>query len=698
MLPIMSSMPLGLLQHLVDHLVASPNDAVSFAFTLALLSQPESNSLGLTLKLNLRGAYSTSALKKWCPSFGSSLTEINASRARFDDDFLIALAASPAARTIRSIMIPQTFLTDASTECWQRFEALEEVDISLCDHITVKTFNAVGLLPTLRKLIATSANELTLDEFDHFLAADRLPLISTLCLSTYSIFSTPEDSERAQVILARHPSLTSIDLGISNASDLQIHKILPDLRGMVTMSELRLDSAECQEILPFCSNFSWIHSPENICGIDTKEDLELLARSCPRLERLVLQTESADIGGDFSMFSALTSLVLFRPKLHETLLWPQNLVVLDIEDTSDRSGPPSDQEPLKFIESICQLTSLTELYVKRVRELGVTSVVMITTSLTQLSLLKITELAAVPDMGTLKLHSMPFLSEFGLPGMRAYVDADSLYLPSFTTTPVSKAIPWKFCNPNQFPNLTSVSMDWFLSRPDQEAIAGFMHRFCTQLRMVSDSQMRCIAPDICMKLINVERLHLTQQISDSAAADLLTGLPKLCHFRVSISPILSRPISDWLAHRNITDLQLRFEIGEPSTTAVPLIQVSGSKFPSLTRLSLALHVLHLIELHVLGLPALQFLQIRDAAPTLNLVLDCCPFLHETQFNAVSFNSIHIANVDFLSSFTASNCVFPPSDAQIRLRAPRLRNYFIVDPNGINPVEQSRLMALNELST
>jgi hypothetical protein len=670
-------MPSTLLQSLVDHIAQHPNLEVGFVFNLALITSAETHSLPLNIKLRVRSILGSLTVSRLSPSFAPSLVELHCSGKMIEDDFLRAIASSPAAPTLRSLVIPSSDITDGSSTAWQHFKSLEVIDINNCLYITFKTLQAVSLLPSLKKMdISAPGNDcvLSIDQMDELLAEDRLKEMGWLHVSTLDATVTMDNIERIQQILRRHPTLTYVDLGASMEDpelELLLLQALPNVTRTVILAWS--ENVEDTQFLRHCSNFTEMVINDTSC-FDKREDLEDLARFCPRLQSLTFRSLLADVGDDLSIFSCVKKLAIACHYARKICQWPSNLKELHIEGSM-----VSDEEPIEFIESICRLTSLTSLSIARVSKISSMSLSKLTSSLTLLRSLTLKDFSPDPNAEPTQLHSLPFLTSLSLPGaVQPLCDLSAVYLPSATTNSVP---PWASCTVEQLPNCQHVVFSRDISVKEAEDALNFLDRFSGQLRTVVNSRSPFVDPTRYLKMQNLEKLHLGDSTSDLILAELLKSLPRLRHLNVLLSTRLNFSNFDWLTHDKIENLTIRtYHDGNP-VAVVPALRIGGNAFPNLGMVDLALNLFQVAQLHFSGLPLAYSISARCGASSLDLAIEGCPYLDNVLIASALLNSIRLVDLDRLSAISFLRCTIPQNDAQTIQGVPRLKTATSIEGTG-----------------
>jgi hypothetical protein len=698
--PSIFQLPTEILQSLIQHICAVPNEHVRIALSLAVLSVPEPRQHDLNISIELVGSSRIDVLRNWLPRIGPGLVEINNENPCFDDDFLLGLSSSASARTLKRLNLDAASITDASAAAWPRFSALEVLDLPVSGALGIETLRATSRIPSLRKL--NNYIDITADQCLE-LYSDRLPELENVQISVHEI---PEDDESQKKLLDMFRQRTNLKslFGFQSAPApflLEIHKILPNLVDLNVTFDSSTLVAEVLLALPHCRALRTL-SLLDVDTVDiTSENVQKIASHCPNLENLYLEVtvDSANIGYDFSIFSSLKRLQLSCENIHKVTKFPASLLDLSLVEAGADADEFADEEKQLFIDSICTLTRLQYLSVNVNANFFIPSrfdaLTHALTSLQQLTLVQ--QLPVADDTVEVALNTLPFVKHLFVKVPNLGLDPARVYLPAVSAVgdDVNAFVPLS-CSTAQLPNLTNLGEFFSDNARERGADNDFLLRFGPQLRDMVDPTNELPISTLCT-FSNLSSVVFSRSISCDEAAQLLQSLHRLDRFDVTCNGECTN--FDWLKHPRVSSLMLTLDL-DPGSVGDPHLQFTAKTTPSLHELRIfftsdlkpkvtfsELNNLHELSLFCSAEGVQVSFELRD-----------CPSVELGNFTDIFFTSLSIFNVNRLKHLHFSNVRLPSPDL-IRLSAPRLQSAPFDDVRESDddgqPGELAQLLALNK---
>jgi hypothetical protein len=669
--PSIFQLPTEILQSLIQHICAVPNYPVRVALSLALLSLPEPRQHHLNISIDLSGSPRMDILREWLPRVGPGLVKLNATSSNFDDDFLLALSLSPSARTLKTLDVSITKLSDDSAVAavWRRFVCLECLDISYCPRAGDNLLRAVSLMPSLRILHAWMPTSVSLAE--EIMAQDRLQELEELHLQLSVIATDLAAAKTLLFLLLSHENLKTLSFGLATTVPLfEFHKELPYLTKFIGKTGAAFSPQDLRSVLPFCSNLRWLPLENANISEYSKDDLIHISSSCPLLERFDMDCSS--VANDFTMFSCLKVLHVSCQNIHHLTKLPPTLEDLKLleANTSSSEFAASDEEKQLFIAALCGLTSLTSFCMDINGPLITPSTFqLLVSSLTKLTYLKLLQAAeAAPQLTLVPLKTLLFLRTIRLEVPNLQLDSANLYLPAVVTLEDNACIPMS-CTPQQLPNLQDIDpMNWAEGKVE-EADEDFFGRFGPQLRSISSITAYLEVSDWCSYL-NLSSLSLEEAMPCADAAQVLQSLPNLELFSATIE--VDSPDFQWLKHARLLRLRLSLSALD---SVVAHINMKWEDMPSLVYFELFFVTNQSANVQFAGLKNLQGVELIAFSKTTDVKaafeISDCPFTETAFFQSLEFESFKITNVKRSFHIDWLGSRLPSNDDLITMQVPGL---------------------------
>lgn len=565
----------------------------------------------------------------------------------FDSHFA-ALAASPAAASLRVLSLPDALTTDASAHCWARFTALSVLTLGANDRVSIDTFKMVFLLPQIAELHLHETRRVSMLELTTCIAQckpatlrvlhlvplklydEEQVLISTIsalldgwpegCENLTGLkfdgFSVVEDPEFFALCLSKMPNLEKVSFAAEYLGTGSLRK-LTTLRREYAASVTQQDILELEQKYPNLQEL-YLSAPsfsaqsldglllEQLCVTEVSQfalpDLPLTLRSLMIAFAVVTNLDSSEVLRVISRFPNLERISIVFPA--GTLLSATSL------ETFLRTMP-----------------SLKSCSFEMCLEEKAGSVIT----------LRHPSLASLPSLPDSKFRfrvgsapalcclNVDHLAEGGLTAQSAK------NLKRVETITLVSHGEWSWSHPfDSFPNLRSMSI-WSDSGEIEQ--------------LNSLSQIKTLAS-----------LDLAQfKLGFASLLSLMDGLPLLYSLSATVGAV--RDLN--LAHRALSVLSLCFV---PQALDAPMTaSITGSSLPCLRILQLSDFSVLCVSLA--DLQNIELLCVRsmlDSDGDSSFSIERCPCFCSFEIQQTSSSNVSLRDLPFLRSLKFYHGRFPPS--------------------------------------
>lgn len=613
---------------------------------------------------------------------------------------LAALANSQASRTLRSLKISRSRLTETTDSCWIHFSALRELELG--GWIEQKVMVGICAHRTLKKLVLTGDGD---DLISAILAPDSLPSLRHLSCEFYV------SSLRLRTLLLCRPNahkfrVLPIRLDVSHSDrsrgGLDLHLVCPRLREILPISLMRPVLVKLKE--------EYVHSEDGSVAVPLKnlrhivsltpnrikvsfQTVMELAAAFPKLEHLKLRHDRGGVPVPknplrFDLFRGLKTLFFAlstysSPERPQFECFPPHLQSLSIYITPQPT-------PSSEIDQLLDTLSQSSPMVSRIcLEYGGLSLSRRHLELCLLSFsnLRTLDLANTdPDPDAVEAFKISHLNLQRVPrvcvcGVRVVTP---VWLPNcrqlLVSLPRDSALfPETFAFPNLSQAVVTVAEE---SDPNAvlQAIANKWPslrslRFSTQFTWKAQKPVVDYGPFSSMTSLRKLCIDRDVGIPQMGLARMLRVLSLLVDLEATVE--LSSNDFGWLAHEKIVALRLdlRVELSVWNSRGGEL-DLTPQTFPELR--SLHLKIPCLTATTIANLPDLEDVSVeREATATrkADLHVRSCPRLSEAQFSHCAFNALEFVDLPRLKCVRFIKCV--PAEAPMLLHGCHRLAKFIV---------------------
>jgi hypothetical protein len=368
--PDLFSLPQDLQTAVLDCLRGSHQEFVAFCVVTAFLAS-KNDASSITYHLTAHGAIPRSIINDSIAIMKPGLTRFDCyvnSTFSVDDEILIALSQSTCSKTLRNLSIPIAKITDESSAAWERFEALQVVDLTLCKRITMVTVDQISQIPSIEEIMVSVRPSVS--ELDCIFAPNRLINLRGVKINLRDCIQSEEMTKQTLEIITSHPAAPRMeyfdgDFAYWSPFCLELHRLMPNLQSFVLEPYLSIEHEEAIQVLELCSNVRHVASGAHFIGINSSAPVAILSMLLPNLESLLLEERLfSDDEFDLSKFSQLKKLTIYPENVRSIISWPQKLQKLKCIQQPDVRGDflsYSDSEKEAIIERLQKTTTLQKI-------------------------------------------------------------------------------------------------------------------------------------------------------------------------------------------------------------------------------------------------------------------------------------------------------------------------------------------------
>lgn len=362
--------------------------------------------------------------------FSHDLCRLFISSPQMDDICLEVLANSPTGRHLKYLSLPRSTITDNSAALWERFEALEYLNLNQSNQMGPITLHGLGKLRYVE--------EMELQDFRRcvpwevvaaLLSPESVPELVSLDSSRLRL-PAPEMSEAAEIYRAIENLRQRADSGrirrivanqsISPSEEYEIRMLCPQLESLAQAHHLPHLFELPQETLDSLKELRIFSDSNEVAFID-------LFKRCPNLVNLSINALLRSENHGFDQATSLTSLKCELVPLRSLERLPPSLRSLEFKLFAYRLSEPDFERWLSALGLSCPNLSSLTVTLSLADGSGQSCFRQIMDSLPSLTDLKILEEAPSTKAHLPLLLSMPLLRNFPEGGGRP---VSCGYLPS----------------------------------------------------------------------------------------------------------------------------------------------------------------------------------------------------------------------------------------------------------------------------